>query len=193
MTVAHKLFTLEDFLRIENPEGAELIDGRIVYKTMSGGAHASKNTTVAHLIFQNFRRPKSKDGRGGWWIQQDVSVYFPKLERVLAPDIVGWRREIYPTEPKSYPVHDIPNWVCEICHSTHKKDTTTVPETLAAHGVEYYWLVYVESENLQIFQLKDKHYSLIGSYFREDILEHLPPFDSVELNVGVLLGNDPVD
>jgi Uma2 family endonuclease len=159
---------------------------------MPGGKHGKLASRVVSRVETVFDRKSRSDGTGGWWILSDVSVHYRKMERVLEPDIAGWRRDRISTSPSEFPVPDRPDWVCEICHTTRKKDTTIVPETMAAEGVPFYWLLDVEHENLQVFELVEpsRKYALVRSLFRNDGNVRIPPFDAVTFNINVLLGDD---
>jgi hypothetical protein len=63
---------------------------------------------------------------------------------------------------------------------------------MAAEGVPYYWMLDVEHENLQVFELIEsaKKYALIQSLFRDDGRVAIRPFDAVEFDINVLLGDD---
>ncbi|MCA2960633.1 MAG: Uma2 family endonuclease [Silvanigrellales bacterium] len=195
MMAAPKLKTLQDFIeasRVSEGPSLELIDGEIVRKAMPGGKHGKLASRVVSRVETVFDRKSRSDGTGGWWILSDVSVHYRKMERVLEPDIAGWRRDRISTCPSEFPVPDRPDWVCEICHTTRKKDTTIVPETMAAEGVPFYWLLDVEHENLQVFELVEpsRKYALVRSLFRNDGNVRIPPFDAVTFNINVLLGDD---
>lgn len=192
MTAAPRLKTYADFMEL--PEGcrAELIDGQIVQKAQPGGLHARLSASVIGQLVPRFSRKTRSDGTGGWWILSEVTVRYRKTERILQPDIAGWRRDRVPECPKDYPVDVRPDWVCEVSHTTRKKDTTIVPETLAAEGVPHYWLLDVEAENLQVFELvAGGKYALVQSLFRDDGEVVIAPFGPATFKVGVLLGDDP--
>ena len=186
--------SLEEFEHEIQEERAELIDGQVVYKALPGGRHADIESAIGAAIRIPFRRKKSDDGRGGWWILSEVTVQYRKISekgRMLTADIAGWRRDRVPVCPSEYPVDERPDWVCEICHTTRKKDTTIVPETLAAEGVPWYWFLDVDAENLIVYELSESGFVLRKSLFREDGKVRIPPFEAVELSMPVLLGDDP--
>lgn len=54
-------------------------------------------------IRRRFRRAKGPDGSGGWWIKTEVSVHYPKHERVFDHDIAGWKLDRVPENPKGVP------------------------------------------------------------------------------------------
>ncbi len=78
--------------------------------------------------------------------------------------------------------HDIEGW---------RRDR--VPETLAAHGVPFYWVADVERENLLVFKLVGDHYALINNLFRTDTKARIEPFEAAELNIDVFFGADAED
>ncbi len=188
---ARKIATLADFMSLDPQAKAELIDGQIVYKMQPSGWHSRVSTCISSRVCSVFDRKPKGDGTGGWWVLSEVTVQYRKLERILQPDIAGWRRERTPVCPKEYPVQERPDWVCEVCVSTRKKDTTIVPETLAAEGVPYYWFVDAENDHLQVFELNSGKYSLIQSLFRDDGKVKIKPFDAIEFHMGEFFGDDP--
>ncbi len=189
---AKNLVTFEDWLNLPEDSHAELIDGQIVYKANPGGEHGDRQLAIGSVLRTLFARKPQGNGTGGWWIMSDVSILYTKLERILEPDIVGWKRDRVPDKPTGYPIAIRPDWVCEVSHTTWKKDTTTVYETLEAAGVPYYWLLDVERENLVVFELQETgKYARVHSFFRENGKVRIKPFDAVELEMGILLGDDP--
>ena len=176
---------------------AELVDGNIVYKAQAGWSHSAVHAAVIAVLRSRFHGKPKRTGGGGWWILTDASIQFRNVSesgRILRPDLAGWKRERVPTRPdQDYPVALRPDWACEVTHTTLRKDTTVVPETLAAEGVPHYWRLDVPSENLQVFELVQGKYALIRSLFREDSLVVIPPFENVALDVGLLLGDDEPD
>ena len=55
-----------------------------------------------------------------------------------------------------------PDRVCEVCHTTRKKDRELVPDTLSKAGVPYYWFVDAEELFLEVWELQmDKSWKII--------------------------------
>jgi Uma2 family endonuclease len=186
----------DEYLKNNESERLEKIDGVVHFKALPGGHHGYVESCILREVNKNFSKAKRLNGTGGWWIITEVSIFYKQISekgRQLTADIAGWRREKIPAFPKKYPVMETPDWVCEVCHTTRKKDTTIVPETLAAEGVEWYWLADIENENLMVFQLSEQGYVLKKSLFRDDGNTKIPPFEAVELNIGVLFGDDLED
>jgi Uma2 family endonuclease len=192
-STALKRATLEDLLALGEDARAELIDGRIVPKARPSGEHSDVESAIDTEIRKRFRRNKSPGGFGGWWIKTEVSVLYPQLERVFCHDIAGWNRDRVPENPKGYPVRERPDWVCEVCWTTWRKDTVDVPETLALAGVPHYWVADVERECLLVFRLVGDKYALIQNLFRTETKARIEPFEAAELNVDVFFGADAED
>lgn len=189
-----KHLTLDDFLKCSPEERLELIDGRIVQKASPSGEHSDVENAIGALIRRHFRKPAGPGGSGGWWIQTEPTVYYPKHERVFTHDIAGWRRSRTPENPKGYPIRETPDWVCEVSFSTWRKDSQTVPETLSISGVPFYWIADVERQALMAFELMEGgRYGLIGTFFRTDTGARIPPFDAVPLSVDEFFGADPAE
>jgi Uma2 family endonuclease len=195
MAAALKLKTLQDVLLLdpEVMERCELINGEISQKSMASGNHADVESSIAIEVGKRFKRPKGPDGSVGWWIKTEVSVFYPKHENMFVHDLAGWKRDRVPVNPMGYPVKDRPDWVCEVCATTWKKDTLFVPDTLALAEVPFYWVADVERECLLVFKLNNGKYSLIQNLFRTDTKVRIEPFESVELNVDVFFGADAED
>jgi Uma2 family endonuclease len=187
---------LEKMERDIMDERAELIDGEVVYKALPSGKHGHLESSINRVVGTLFHRKKRDDGRGGWWILNEVSIKYRELSekgRRLSADLAGWSRDRIPVCPSEYPVAERPDWVCEICHTTHKRDTTIVPETLAAEGVPWYWFLDVDAENLMVYELSEAGFVLRKSLFRDDGKVRIPPFEAIELSMPLLLGDDPED
>lgn len=180
----------------ELKQRAEMIDGQIVYKALPGGEHAAAEYSFTHGIGAFFNRKKRNDGTGGWWILPEISIQYLKISekgRMLTADIAGWKRSEVPERPKGNPIKISPHWVCEICHTTRKKDTILVPETLCAEGVEWYWFVDVEENLLTVFHLENGRYSVVKTWSKDFGNARIPPFDAVEFSLSVLFGDEPED
>jgi len=74
-----------------------------------------------------------------------------------------------------------------------RKDTRDLKRTLEIAEVPFYWVVDVANEQLLVFERIDGHLVQTRNLFREDGAQRIPPFDAVEIQVGLLLGDDPED
>ena len=201
MPPAPKLHTLLQFvddvaLSDLSNEKLEYVDGRVTQKTLPGGRHGRLENRIGSRIGTLFDRKARPDGQGGWWIMTEASVLYRAASeqgRILTADVAGWKRDRVPEWPDEYPIASRPDWICEVSHSTRRKDTTLVPETLAAEGVPWYWMLDALAENLLVFALSPRGYVLHGSFFREDGDVLIPPFDAVPISLPYLLGDDLED
>ena len=81
--------------------------------------------------------------------------------------------------------------MCEILSpSNASNDTVSKLRTLQRCEVPRYWIVDPIAGTITAFELRDEAYSVAATGKRG---EHqcMPPFQAVELEVGVLLGDDP--
>ena len=190
MTDAKKIISsLDEFRQLSDSERAELIDGEVFHKALPSGRHADVMMNISGELYQKFYR--GNGGPGGWWIMPEVSIRYASFGtpgRILTADIAGWKRENTPEKPSEYPVESRPDWVCEVCISTYKKDSTVVPETLSREGVAFYWLVDVMHECINVYELKDLGYFKVQQIFADDGDIAIKPFDQVKFNSKILLG-----
>src|SRR5579859_3156259 len=189
---AHRLATAEDLVRSRDDERREVVRGAIVEKAAPTGEHANAQSYVAHLVKGPFqRRPGGPGGPGGWWILTEADVEFATHE-VYRPDVAGWRRERVPECPKGRPVRVRPDWVCEVLSpSTASRDLVEKMQTLHQCEVPHYWIVDPEHETLTVYRWTRDGYVVALVAGREQRRARAEPFDAVEINVGLLFGDDP--
>ena len=96
-----------------------------------------------------------------------------------------------PNRPCGYPLTMQPDWVCEImCDGdARRRDSILKRRIYADHGVPYYWLADTERETLTVLTLTDRGYVELLTASRADRVRAVP-FDLIELQVGVLFGDD---
>ncbi|MCA2961245.1 MAG: Uma2 family endonuclease [Silvanigrellales bacterium] len=188
---AKKYATVDDLVGLADNACVDLINGEIQPRFEPSYEHESAILATASDLLLRFNRTQRPDGTGGWWINANVHVEFGY--DVLCPDILGWRRHRVPQRPSGFPVRIRPDWVCEVTVSTLRKDTVDVPRILHAAEVPWYWRIDLPSANVLVFEWTDKGYVLKQSLFREDGKVRIPPFEATQLEIGVLLGDDPSD
>ena len=180
---ALQLKTVQDLL-LSSDERVELIGGEIVRRPMTRARHARAQSQVnRHLgTFDDGVRP------GGWWILTEISVAYEAHE-CPSHDIAGWRRERLPRLPDG-PIELPPDWVCEIVSPGHeKKDTRSIPLLLRRHRVPYYWVIWPEDRALIAYALDGGDWRVVATLKDAD-RARVAPFDSVELDLGAVLGDD---
>jgi Uma2 family endonuclease len=103
---------------------------------------------------------------------------------------VGWRRSRVPERPRGRPVRIRPDWVCEVLSpSNAQNDLVTKFRTLQRCQVPYYWIVDPENRLLIVYRWQPDGYVValtakVGETVRAE------PFDTVELPLGLLFGED---
>lgn len=190
-SAARKPSTIADLLALPESTRADLIRGEIILRTEPSVEHEGPVLSTSSEIYTRFRGPSRPGGGGGWWIFTNTLIDFDG--EALCPDIAGWRRERVPQKPAGFPVRLIPDWICEVSCTTRRKDTTDVPRILHAAEVGFYWRIDVPDQNLTVHEWSPKGFVVLKTLYREDGNVRIPPFDAVELNVGQLLGDDPLE
>lgn len=182
--------TLADWLAAPEDARLELIDGELIEKAAPTFEHGSAQTLTAGAIAGPFhRRPGGPGGPGGWWIATEVDVAIDG--RGYRPDICGWRRDRMPTPPKERPVTARPDFICEIVSESNRAvDTVTKLRRYHQAGVSHYWINDQVDRTLTVHRHTSDGY-LVALRAGEDETVRAEPFESVELEVRVLLGGDP--
>lgn len=179
---------LEAWLSLPPGDRAELINGRIVYKTMATLEHGAAAMNIAAQL-DRFHGPPSVGG--GWWLSQEVDMLLSG--QGLRPDLVGWRVDKNPKPPQKVNVGKHmgvyvapPDWVCEVLSaSTRSRDEEDGAKWQAYHeaGVGHYWLVDLVREQLTVYRRGALAYEPIEVAGRE-ATKPLPPFETIEFQAG---------
>ena len=190
-----QLASFADLLLIpEESRRHEVLDGEIVEKALPRGEHGVSQAHVAHTVIDLGRSQRRLGGASrepGWWFATEPTIELSR-HGVVQPDVAGWRRDRMPTSPSGYPLKLRPDWVCEImCDSdARRRDGLQKRRIYADHDVPFYWLIDTERSTLTILALADRGgYVELLTASRTDRVR-AAPFDLVELQVGVLFGDD---
>lgn len=186
---ARRLLTWEDL--VQTPD-----DGR-TYEVIHGGLEAMPLPRPAHSLVQvnisgELWGPfhKGRGGPGGWWILIAPGVRLATHE-IVAPDLVGWRRERLPRLPEERPIDVRPDWVCEVLSPSHlRRDRVVKADLYQQTGIPHLWLVDPEERLLEAFELRQGAWVRLGAW-GDDARVRIPPFDAVELDVGSLFPERP--
>jgi Uma2 family endonuclease len=115
-----------------------------------------------------------------------------EAHEIYRPDVAGWRRERVPQRPEGTPIRHRPDWVCEILSpSSARNDQVTKLETYRRSGVPHYWILDPIQRTLLVYRLTPDGYLLALAATPASGRVHAEPFEAVELEVGVLFGEDP--
>lgn len=182
--------TIQDLLAIPEEERFhEIIDGELVRKAMPSPKHGGAQGSTTQLLRPFNRRLGGKGGPGGWWFAPETEVELA-ANQVFRPDVSGWRRERLPELPAEGPVRLRLDWVCEILSpSNARNDTVRKLRAYHHHKVPYYWIIDPVAETLTVHRWTEGGYLLVLAAERGDRVR-AEPFEAIELQVGVLFGDD---
>lgn len=182
--------TIAEWLAQPQERRLELIDGEFVEKAAPTIQHGIAQRSTGASIGAAFHRKTGGGGKpGGWWIASEVDIVLDG--RGYRPDLAGWRRDRMPTLPEVRPITQRPDWLCEIVSESNRA-TDTVTKLRRHHqaGVPHYWILDQVDRTLSVYRHHPDGYLVA---LRAEASEHVraEPFDSLELHVAVLLGDDP--
>jgi Uma2 family endonuclease len=190
---APRLATAADLLAL--PEGSrfhEVIGGEVTRRAAPSGEHGAAQAALVGSLFGPFSRRPGGRWPGGWWFETEVEVEFETHE-IYRPDVSGWRRERSAERPAGVPIRLRPDWVCEILSASNARDDQVSKfETYRRCGVPHYWIVDPALRTLRVHRWTQDGYLVVltteaGQTVRAE------PFEAIELQVGVLFGDDPND
>lgn len=187
--IARRLATWEDLL-------ATPADNR-TYEIIGGELEAFPRPRPRHGLIQ--ARLSSRlssffddgpEGPGGWWLVIEPDVELGPND-IVAPDVVGWRREHLPELPDDGPIRVVPDWVCEVISPSHpQRDRVVKAKLYLNSGVPFYWLLDPESGILEAFAARDAAWVRLGAWSDRDTAR-IAPFEAVELDIGRLFPRPP--
>lgn len=165
----------------------ELIGGVITEKAMPRPAHSDAQSGLYGFLRRRFHRNEGGRWPGGWWILPEIHVGYG--EEVYCHDAAGWRRDRVPERPQEWPVRTRPDWVCELLSPNHeKRDLVDKLRTLHAHAVPHYWIISPEQKTLVVHRWEPAGYLIALTATAGEVVR-AEPFETVELHVAVLLGD----
>ncbi len=186
----HRPGTVADWLAADPALALELVDGELVPKAAPTLDHASAQLAFGQVLRAPFhRRVGGPGGPGGWWLGSEVDLLL--LGRGWRPDLAGWRRERAPSLPRERPVTLIPDWICEIVSESNRgHDLITKLARYHEAGVRHYWILDQLDRALTVHRHTADGYVIA---LRAGAAERVraEPFDAIELQVAILLGDDP--
>ena len=119
-----------------------------------------------------------------WWILRE-----PELRlggQILAPDLVGWRRERMERLPDTQYLTLAPDWVCQVLSTEqHRRELPDRRRLYAREGVRHLWLVHLAERTLEAFELRDCGWVLITTAKDDDPVS-IRPFDAITFSLGDL-------
>jgi Uma2 family endonuclease len=190
---ARRPATLEDFLAIPAEKRFhELVSGEIIERAAPSGAHGNAQAGVVGALHGPFQRKPGSGGPGGWWISTEVEVLLLD-NQVVRPDVLGWRRERCPERPTGIPVKARPDWVCEVVSAGNARDDTVRKLRLYQQAeAPHYWLVEPSEATVTVLRWSSAGYVSVLVAERGERVR-AEPFEAVELDVGTLFGDEPLE
>ncbi len=185
--------TVADLLAIpEEQRFHEIINGELMQKAVPSFEHGdAQSAIVAYLKIPFQRRPGGR-WPGGWWFATEVEVELAP-DQIYRPDVVGWRRERMPERPSGSPVRIRPDWVCEVLSPDNaRNDTVKKMRVYQRYQLAHYWIVDPREETLTVHRWTPEGY-LVALRAERGERVGAEPFDAIELQVGVLFGDEPDD
>lgn len=121
--------------------------------------------------------PRDVDAGGtGWWILSEVEVRLGD-DRLVVPDLLGYRVERVAELPDENPLRITPDWACEILSpGSARDDRLKKLRIYASHDVAWTWIVDPDARSVECFEA-------VGGLPRQAVVAHdddhvaLPPFD----------------
>jgi len=181
--------TYEDLLRLPDNMIGELIDGELYASPRPGGPHARFTSALGMLI--GSRYDIGINGPGGWWILDEPELHLGSDN--VVPDLAGWRRERMPTIPKGHIFTIAPDWICETLSTSNAVyDRRKKLPVYARHGVPYVWIADPIHRGVEVLQLIDGRWILLGIYDESDAFA-AEPFPLAEIDLPLIWRAMPRD
>ena len=181
--------TYEDLVRLPDNVIGELIDGELYASPRPSGPHARVASVLGTVI--SSRYDIGVKGPGGWWI-----LFEPELHLgpdTVVPDLGGWRRERMPRVPKGHIFTIAPDWVCEtLSPGNARYDRRKKLPIYARHGVPWAWIADPIHRSVEVLQLIDERWTLVGIYSESDVFA-AEPFPLAEIDLPLIWGAMPAE
>ena len=103
----------------------------------------------------------------------------------------GWRRDRTPELPAERPLSVKPDWICEVLSESNRSaDTIKKLQRYQQSGVPHYWILDPVDRTMTVYRHTLEGY-LTVLVAEPPARVRAEPFEAVELDVAVLLGDDP--
>jgi Uma2 family endonuclease len=174
--------TYQDVLDAPEHVTVELVDGELTLMTRPRGWHALASGRLFSQLDQTFA------GGGGWCILQEVELWLGRADpqdRVLVPDLSGWRTDRHVPDLALVGHVVAPDWVTEVLSpTTARRDRLVKLHLYAEAGIRHVWIVDPGERSIEVFELRDGVFALVA-VAADDAEVALVPFDA-PLKVGRL-------
>jgi len=180
--IAERAATYEDLLAVPEHLVAEILFGRLVTHPRPAPRHAVAGSALGAALGGPFQF--GRDGPGGWLFMDEPELHL--AGHVAVPDLAAWRRERMSQLPDTAWIEMAPDWICEVLSpSTERYDRTDKRAIYADAGVGHVWHVDPELQMLEVFELRDGKWLLLG-VFHDNADVSAAPFSQVSFPLGLL-------
>lgn len=156
----------------EHLTGEILVPGTLRTMSRPGKPHRRAARQCLHAL----SRFDANVGGTGWWIEVEPEIRFPG-DRLLVPDLCGFRVERVADLPDENPLTIVPDWCCEVLSPRTARDDVAVKLPLYARsGVPWIWMVDPMRRLVEVFETLDGRPALTA-IAKEDERIALPPFN----------------
>ena len=170
--LAIKQATYQDIIDLPENIVGEIIYGQLETHPRPAPKHAVASSSLGAELVSPFQKGRG-GGPGGWWIIDEPECHLGT--HVLVPDLAGWRKQRMPALPETAWFEDVPDWVCEILSpSTARLDRIVKMPLYAQLGVVYLWLIDPNLKTLEVYQLHESHWLLIGTFANDQAVSIAP-------------------
>jgi Uma2 family endonuclease len=164
------------------PEGTtgEILEPGLLHTTM--GRPGRKHRFSAKMALRALAHFDVDQGGTGWWIEVEPEVRFG--DRMLDPDLAGWRVERVPEMPEDNPIEILPDWTCEMLSpTTARVDRLVKLPRYAREGVPWIWLIDPILQTVEVYQRDPDGRPALAVTAQGTDATALPPFEG-KIEVG---------
>lgn len=161
----------------------EIINGELIVSPRPAPKHANSASGLTGILREYYQYGRN-GGPGGWWILIEPQIEFP--EKVVVPDIAGWKKSKMPSLPDKAYFNLAPDWVCEVLSpSTARYDRISKLQVYANNGITDYWILDPVGKVLETYSLEKGGYKVGPAFSGNDIVK-TSPFSDFEFDLGDL-------
>ena len=177
----------EDIMHLPDESRPEIIGGNLHHKSATRKPHGLTQRRLSAVLDPATRR----DVRDGWQISTETDVALSDGDYVR-PDVAGWRLSRLFAETDEWPTTLLPDWVCEILSPNNASyDRGKKMAAYARAGLPWIWIADPDQRTVEVYQLDNARWALVGCYGVEDTLA-MQPFDETVVAVADLFPQVPV-
>lgn len=178
--------TYKDVLRAPENKVAELIGRTLYLSPRPKGPHAS---VAMHLSYMMARFDNGGGSRKPWLILAEPELHLG--QRVIVPDLAGWKRRRMNKVPFDHKFTIVPDWVCEIASpGTAIHDRKNKMPLYAEAGVKHLWLIDPLPKMIEVYRLVNKRWVVLGTYVGKARIR-AEPFDDALIDLSRLWADIP--